>query len=82
MWDEIAYLFPNLNGVPVEVWEWISNFIPNFPGHAITNPTISNISPVEHSRKYTRVAEETPDGYFEYYARVVKARQPFANLVF
>ena len=27
MWDETAYPFPNFNGVTVEVWEWISNFI-------------------------------------------------------
>ena len=29
-WDEITYSFPNFNGVAVEVWEWISNFIPHF----------------------------------------------------
>ena len=28
--DEIIYLFPNFNGCTVEVWEWISNFIPPF----------------------------------------------------
>ena len=27
---EITYSSPNLNGVTVEVWEWISNFIPHF----------------------------------------------------
>ena len=27
MWDEITYPFPNSNSV--EVWEWISNFIPH-----------------------------------------------------
>ena len=30
VWDEITYPFPNFNGVTVEVWEWISNFIPHF----------------------------------------------------
>ena len=30
MWDEITYPFPNFNGVTLEVWEWISNFIPCF----------------------------------------------------
>ena len=25
--DEITYLFPDLNGAAIEVWEWISNFI-------------------------------------------------------
>ena len=28
MWDDITYPFPNFNGCTVEVWEWISNFIP------------------------------------------------------
>ena len=28
MLDEITYLFPNFNGATVEVWEWISHFIP------------------------------------------------------
>ena len=29
MWDEITDPFPNFN-IIVEVWEWISYFIPNF----------------------------------------------------
>ena len=29
VWDEITYPFPNFNGCSVEVWEWISNFIPH-----------------------------------------------------
>ena len=37
VWDEIIYLFPNFNGATVEVWEWISNFIPHFTRHGITN---------------------------------------------
>ena len=32
--DEITYLFPNFNTAAIEVWEWISNFIPHFTGHA------------------------------------------------
>ena len=28
--DETIYPFPNCNGYAVEVWEWISNFIPYF----------------------------------------------------
>ena len=28
--------YPNFNGCTVEVWEWISNFIPHFLGHVIT----------------------------------------------
>ena len=35
---EIIYSFPNFNGATVEVWEWISNFIPHFTGHVITFP--------------------------------------------
>ena len=30
MWDKITYPFPNFNGAPVEVWEWISDCIPHF----------------------------------------------------
>ena len=33
---EITYPFPNFNDDTVEVWEWISNFIPDFTGHAET----------------------------------------------
>ena len=33
---EITYPLPNFNGTTVEVWEWISNFIPHFPVHVIT----------------------------------------------
>ena len=36
MWDEITYPFPNFNSCTVEVWEWISNFIPHFIRHVIT----------------------------------------------
>ena len=25
VWNEITYLFSNLNGSTVEVWEWVSN---------------------------------------------------------
>ena len=44
-WYEIAYLFPNFNGVTVEVWEWIHNFIPHFTGHVITYPCWDNRGP-------------------------------------
>ena len=30
VWGEIAYPFPNFNGWVVEIWECISNLIPNF----------------------------------------------------
>ena len=36
MWGEITYPFPNFNGCTIEVREWISKFIPHFPGHVIT----------------------------------------------
>ena len=38
LWDEIIYPFPNFNSGTVEVWEWISNFIPHFIRHVITYP--------------------------------------------
>ena len=38
MWDEVTYSVPNFNGCPLDVWEWISNFIPYFVAHEITYP--------------------------------------------
>ena len=38
MWDEITHTFPNFNGCAIDVWEWISNFIPHFTVHVITYP--------------------------------------------
>ena len=38
VWDEITYPFPNFNGVNVEVWEWIFNFITTFVMAIITYP--------------------------------------------
>ena len=38
VWDEITYQFQSFNGATVAVWEWISNFIPDFPRHVITYP--------------------------------------------
>ena len=38
VWDEITYPFPNFNGFPIEVWEWMSNFIPQFIMDVITYP--------------------------------------------
>ena len=35
MWDEMTYPFPNFNGAAVEVWNWISSFIPHFTGALI-----------------------------------------------
>ena len=36
--DEITYSFPNFNGCTVEVWKWISDFIPDFIIYIITYP--------------------------------------------
>ena len=30
---EIPYAFVNFNDATVEVWKWISDFIPHFPGY-------------------------------------------------
>ena len=38
VWYEITYPFPNFNGYTVEVWEWISNFIPHFIMDVIIYP--------------------------------------------
>ena len=36
MLDEITYPFPNFNGVTVEVWEWLNNFIAYFTTRVVT----------------------------------------------
>ena len=38
VWDEISYPFLKFNGAAVEVYEWVSNFIPHFAGQVITYP--------------------------------------------
>ena len=38
VWDAITYPFPNFKSATVEVWELISNFIPQFIKDVITNP--------------------------------------------
>ena len=38
VWDEIIYPFPNFNGCTVEVWKWISNFIPHLNERMIIYP--------------------------------------------
>ena len=35
VWDEITYPFPNFNGGTIDVWKWVSNFIPHFTGHVM-----------------------------------------------
>ena len=36
--DEITYLFQNFSGTTVEVWEWISDFMPHFIMDVVTYP--------------------------------------------
>ena len=38
VWDEITFLFPNVNGVTAELWDWIDSFTPHFTGYVITYP--------------------------------------------
>ena len=38
LWDGITYPFPNFNGATIEVWEWLSNFVPHFTWHFIAYP--------------------------------------------
>ena len=38
VWDEITDPFPNFNDCAVEVWEWISDFIPHIIMTVITYP--------------------------------------------
>ena len=36
MWDEIIYPFPYFNAYIVEIWQWVSNFIPHFVNNVMT----------------------------------------------
>ena len=38
VWDKIDYSFPNFNGYTVEVWERISNSIPELMMDVMTYP--------------------------------------------
>ena len=38
VWNEITHPFPNFNSATIEVWRWMSNFIPQFMIDAITYP--------------------------------------------
>ena len=63
VWDELTYPFPNLNGTTVEVWEWISNFIPHFTGYVRLKLIHVGIrGPCERSRSnYIAVCRVRPD---------------------
>ena len=45
LWDELRYPFPNFNSATVEVWGWISNFIPHFIMNVITYPCCKSCFP-------------------------------------
>ena len=38
VWDKITLQFPNFNDAVVDVWEWVSSFIPQFIIDDITYP--------------------------------------------
>ena len=42
MWDVITYPIPNTVGCTVEVWEWVSNFIPHLIRHVNIYPGYGN----------------------------------------
>ena len=45
VWDKITYSFPYFNGTTVEVWEWISNFMPRFVLDVITYNAAIKVNP-------------------------------------
>ena len=58
VWHEIPYPFPNFNSCTVEVWEWISNFVP----HYILDVNYSSMVLVEEILPHGRrgLASSTP----------------------
>ena len=44
-WLNLAHPFQNFNGCAFEVWEWISNFIPQFIMDVITYPCWVKVNP-------------------------------------
>ena len=58
MWDEITYPVPSFNAATVEIWEWVSYFIPHFIMLGLNLNDISNSGPRKVSLtdmcKYTR----------------------------
>ena len=40
VWKEITYPFPIFNGLTVEDWEWISDFIPRFTMDMVIYPCV------------------------------------------
>ena len=49
--DEITYAFPNFNSATVEVWEWISNFIPHFIMDVISYLFMLGLKLIHYSKR-------------------------------
>ena len=56
VWDEIFYPSPNFNGCAIEVWKWISSYIPHFEMDIITYPCydLSQSVDPENTHKFTQ----------------------------
>ena len=66
VWDEITYPLSNFNGCTVEVWEWMSNLIPHFNGHAIIYPRWDNAMPNNNNnviRHWIKLTQVNKRGY-------------------
>ena len=51
VWSEITYPFSNFNGCTIEVWEWISYFLPHFVMGVITYPWWDKLKLVHISKR-------------------------------
>ena len=63
VWDEITDPSPNFNSAPVEVWEWISNFILHFTGHIIMYPCRDQNWVLVKGAKYTARYSQKNNSY-------------------
>ena len=63
LWNEITYPFPHFNGWTVEVWAWISNFIPRFTGHVIIYVAVIILVKVDPTY-YNRTIRYTVKAFF------------------
>ena len=68
LWDRIDYPAPNFNHCTVQVWEWISNFDPQFTRHEIIyqllgglkrNQPCYKMGPMKQSIISTDIAQRT-----------------------
>ena len=53
VWGEISYPFPNFNGATVEVWDWMSNFIPQLTAHIIAYWSVLRLKVTHVNKKGT-----------------------------